>query len=92
MSDSPLTLGGPASTRNRRAWAAHPDPGHAGDDVATTPEEYAALTAEFDRSGKTYEAHVYDGAPHSFFDASYEQWQEACTDAWHRILAFTSHR
>ncbi|MGP3913034.1 dienelactone hydrolase family protein [Nonomuraea sp. 10N515B] len=62
----------------------------AGDDVATTPEQYATLTAAFDQAGKTYEAHVYDGAPHSFFDDSYDQWQEACTDAWHRILAFTA--
>ncbi|MEV1250012.1 dienelactone hydrolase family protein [Nonomuraea sp. NPDC050022] len=63
----------------------------AGDDVATSPEEYATLTGEFDRAGKPYEKHVYDGAPHSFFDDSYEQWQDACTDAWHRILAFTSY-
>lgn len=62
----------------------------AGDDVATTSQEYSKLFAAFDRAGKEYEAHTYEGAPHSFFDASYGQWREACTDAWHRLLAFTA--
>ncbi|MEV4326130.1 dienelactone hydrolase family protein [Microbispora rosea] len=62
----------------------------AGADVVTTPEEYATLTAAFDRTEKEYEEHVYDGAPHSFFDDSYDRWQEACADAWHRILGFTA--
>ncbi|NRQ40498.1 dienelactone hydrolase family protein [Nonomuraea sp. NN258] len=60
----------------------------AGDDVATTPAEFGALTATFDQAGKTYESHVYEGAPHSFFDDSFDQWREACADAWHRLLAF----
>ena len=37
--------------------------------------------------------HVYDGAPHSFFDRSFAQWADACTDAWNRIISFTTrHR
>ena len=35
-----------------------------------------------------YEAHVYEGAPHSFFDRSYEQWKDACDDAWRRMVEF----
>ncbi|WP_206061455.1 dienelactone hydrolase family protein [Nonomuraea basaltis] len=62
----------------------------AGDDVATTAQEYGELLAAFDHAGKEYEAHTYEGAPHSFFDDSYGQWQEACTDAWHRLLAFAA--
>jgi carboxymethylenebutenolidase len=31
---------------------------------------------------------VYDGAPHSFFDRKFEQYREACDDAWLRILRF----
>jgi carboxymethylenebutenolidase len=27
-------------------------------------------------------------APRSFFDRTYEQHADACTDAWRRILAF----
>jgi carboxymethylenebutenolidase len=34
--------------------------------------------------------HVYAGAPHSFFDRSFAQWQDACADAWQRILDFTA--
>jgi carboxymethylenebutenolidase len=31
---------------------------------------------------------TYDGAPHSFFDRAFEQYRDACDDAWRRILAF----
>jgi len=31
---------------------------------------------------------VYDGAPHSFFDRSFEEHREACDDAWRRALSF----
>jgi carboxymethylenebutenolidase len=61
----------------------------AGEDVATTSEQFEALTAQFDQAGKEYEQHVYEGAPHSFFDDSFSDWQPACTDAWHRLLDFT---
>lgn len=62
----------------------------AGDDVATPQTEFNALAADLDRAGKRYEMHVYDGAPHSFFDVTCAAWEPACTDAWHRILDFTS--
>jgi carboxymethylenebutenolidase len=61
----------------------------AGDDVATSRQEFDAFTAGLDGAGKAYETHVYQGAPHSFFDGSYEHWRQAYTDAWHRILDFT---
>ena len=32
--------------------------------------------------------HIYDGAPHSFFDRSFGEWHEACEDAWRQILGF----
>ncbi len=35
-----------------------------------------------------HEMHVYEGAPHSFFDRSFAEWKEACDDAWRRMLAF----
>ncbi len=35
-----------------------------------------------------HEMHIYEGAPHSFFDRTFDQWKEACDDAWRRILAF----
>jgi carboxymethylenebutenolidase len=35
-----------------------------------------------------HEIIVYDGAPHSFFDRRYEDFQEASEDAWRRVLDF----
>lgn len=60
----------------------------AGNDAAT-PRDVAD---EFDRTltaaRVAHERHVYAGAPHSFFDRSYEQWKDACDDAWLRMLDF----
>ncbi|KDN20429.1 dienelactone hydrolase family protein [Amycolatopsis rifamycinica] len=60
----------------------------AGSDVATSQEEFDAFAASLDKAGKTYDMHVYEGAPHSFFDAAYDEWQEACDDAWSRMVGF----
>lgn len=62
----------------------------AGDDVATPQAEFQDLAAGFDKAGKEYEMYVYEGAPHSFFDVSFGEWERECADAWHRVLAFTS--
>jgi carboxymethylenebutenolidase len=35
-----------------------------------------------------HEMHIYEGAPHSFFDRSFAEWKDACDDAWLRMLAF----
>ena len=35
-----------------------------------------------------HEMHIYEGAPHSFFDRNFDQWKDACDDAWRRMLAF----
>jgi carboxymethylenebutenolidase len=47
---------------------------------------------EFDRAlteaGVPHEVVIYDGAPHSFFDRAYEQFQDASKDAWQRVLDF----
>jgi carboxymethylenebutenolidase len=39
-------------------------------------------------SGVPNEIVVYEGAPHSFFDRSFEEHREACEDAWRRVLSF----
>jgi carboxymethylenebutenolidase len=50
--------------------------------------------AEFDdalkAAGVEHEVVVYPGAPHSFFDRSFEQHADAAADAWKRALAFVS--
>ncbi len=39
-------------------------------------------------AGVPHEMHVYDDAPHSFFDRGFAEHEAACTDAWQRILDF----
>jgi carboxymethylenebutenolidase len=60
----------------------------AGADAATTPEQSAEFERDLTKAGVPHEQHIYEGAPHSFFDKTYEQWQEASADAWRRMLEF----
>ena len=60
----------------------------AGADGATTPEQSREFDRELTAAGVPHEQHIYEGAPHSFFDRSYEQWKDACDDAWRRMLDF----
>jgi carboxymethylenebutenolidase len=60
----------------------------AGADQATTPEQNRDFLEALAKAGVPHEAHVYEGAPHSFFDRSFARWQDACDDAWRRILDF----
>ncbi|MGH2594551.1 MAG: dienelactone hydrolase family protein [Actinomycetota bacterium] len=41
-----------------------------------------------DEAGVENEMVIYDGAPHSFFDRSFDEHREACDDAWRRMLGF----
>ena len=54
----------------------------------TPQESFHAFDKKLTEVGVPHEMHIYEGAPHSFFDRSFEQWKEACDDAWRRILAF----
>jgi carboxymethylenebutenolidase len=60
----------------------------AGSDQATTPQQAQEFKEKLEQAHVPFEQHVYAGAPHSFFDRSYEQWKDACDDAWRRMLAF----
>ena len=60
----------------------------AGADAATPVEVSKDFEAKLTAAGVPHEMHIYEGAPHSFFDRTYEQWKEACDDAWRRMLAF----
>lgn len=64
----------------------------AGADAATSAEESAAFQARLTDAEVPFEAHTYEGAPHSFFDRSHTEWGDACADAWRRILDFTARR
>ncbi|HAC46150.1 MAG TPA: dienelactone hydrolase [Chloroflexi bacterium] len=60
----------------------------AGADAATPRETSIDFDRRLTEAGVPHEMHIYEGAPHSFFDRSFEQWKDACDDAWRRILAF----
>ncbi len=60
----------------------------AGADGATTPEQAREFDRMLTEAKVPHEQHVYEGAPHSFFDRTFEQWKDACDDAWRRMLDF----
>jgi carboxymethylenebutenolidase len=59
-----------------------------GADEGIPADARATFAANLERSGAEHEIHVYDGAPHSFFDRKQEQFAEASQDAWRRTLGF----
>jgi carboxymethylenebutenolidase len=60
----------------------------AGADQAISADDVAAFDEELTAAGVEHELVTYDGAPHSFFDRSQEDFAEASADAWERVLAF----
>lgn len=64
----------------------------AGADGATTQEENAAFDDALTDAGLDHVFVEYAGAPHSFFDRSFEQWADVCSDAWERMLSFVDER
>ncbi|GHE07744.1 dienelactone hydrolase family protein [Klenkia taihuensis] len=59
----------------------------AGADAATPVADQQALADRMRAAGADVDVAVYDGAPHSFFDRSSAEWEQACTDAWEHVLA-----
>jgi carboxymethylenebutenolidase len=60
----------------------------AGADAATPQEAFVDFDKQLTEAKVPHEMHVYEGAPHSFFDRGFAEWKDACDDAWHRMLAF----
>jgi carboxymethylenebutenolidase len=60
----------------------------AGSDAATPRETSLDFERRLTEAKVPHEQHIYEGAPHSFFDRTFEQWKDASDDAWRRILAF----
>jgi carboxymethylenebutenolidase len=54
----------------------------------TPREEFIDFDRQLTEAGVSHEMHIYEGAPHSFFDRTFDQWKGACDDAWRRILDF----
>lgn len=61
----------------------------AGADWVAPPDAFQALDRRLTELGKDHEMHVYDGAPHAYFDEHFAEWREVCEDTWRRMLAFT---
>jgi carboxymethylenebutenolidase len=59
-----------------------------GADTGIPREAIDAFARVLDDAGVANEMVVYDGAPHSFFDRSFDEHREACDDAWLRMLRF----
>jgi len=55
---------------------------------ATPQADFEQMDQRLAAAGREHEMYVYPGAPHSFFDRGFDQWQDACVDAWRRILDF----
>jgi carboxymethylenebutenolidase len=60
----------------------------AGSDAATPRETSLDFERSLTEAKVPHEQHIYEGAPHSFFDRTFAQWKDASDDAWRRILAF----
>jgi carboxymethylenebutenolidase len=61
-----------------------------GADEGISVEAIERFRHALDGAGVVNEMVVYDGAPHSFFDRSFDEHREACEDAWRRVLAFVN--
>lgn len=60
----------------------------AGADAHIDLDAALALAAMMREAGADVTDVVYEGAPHSFFDRSFNEWQAVCDDAWAQILQF----
>jgi carboxymethylenebutenolidase len=60
----------------------------AGGDHVSSVQDYEDLAGRLREHGKPFDMHVYDGAPHAYFDEHYADWAEACRDTWVRLLGF----
>jgi carboxymethylenebutenolidase len=63
-----------------------------GADAATPKEAFLDFDKKLTEAKVPHEMQIYEGAPHSFFDRTFDQWKDACDDAWRRILAFVKQQ
>ncbi|MGB2938936.1 MAG: dienelactone hydrolase family protein, partial [Candidatus Dormiibacterota bacterium] len=54
----------------------------------TPMEEFQRFDEELTEAGVEHRMVVFEGAPHSFFDRGYAQFQEECKQAWEEVLGF----
>jgi carboxymethylenebutenolidase len=59
-----------------------------GADQSISAGDVEAFEAALASAGVEHEVHVYEDAPHSFFDRKLDDYAEASADAWERVLDF----
>jgi carboxymethylenebutenolidase len=59
-----------------------------GADDHIPPEQIHRFDSALSDAGVEHELITYPGAPHSFFDRSFEEHAESCDDAWRRVMSF----
>jgi carboxymethylenebutenolidase len=60
----------------------------AGNDMVSPVHAFEALARHLEERGKAFEMHVYEGAPHAYFDEHYSDWAQACQQTWEAMLGF----
>ncbi|MEV5412642.1 dienelactone hydrolase family protein [Thermopolyspora sp. NPDC052614] len=63
-----------------------------GADEGISPEVVAAFGKALTGAGVEHEFVTYPGAPHGFFDQGLPGYEEACADAWRRVMDFIAVR
>lgn len=63
---------------------------YGGDDAGIPTDDVDAYDEALTAAGVEHELVVYPGAPHSFFDRRFAEHEEACADAWRRVLTFVA--
>jgi carboxymethylenebutenolidase len=59
-----------------------------GADQGIPAEQVNLLDVVLDGTGQPHSIHIYENAPHSFFDRRFAEWKNECDDAWKRIFEF----
>jgi carboxymethylenebutenolidase len=62
-----------------------------GDDPSIPAEEIEEFDTALGRAGVRHRLITYPHAPHSFFDRSFAEHRQACSDAWRQVLDFLEH-
>jgi carboxymethylenebutenolidase len=59
-----------------------------GDDPGIPQEQVETFDKLLDDAGVPHAVKIYPGAPHSFFDRRFAQFEQESADAWQRVLSF----
>jgi len=59
-----------------------------GDDPSIPQSDVAAFGSALTNAKVKHRVETYPGAPHSFFDRTFNEHKAECEDAWRRVLAF----